>query len=106
MSVTQLLTLLALISPPTVLPMSICARIQFTENLCNNNAVLLAMEHPQVADHALTQTLIVPTGLEMVSAPALSIHLTKRDNIVVDHATSVEKIPQDDRPNDHPFPIA
>ena len=60
------------------------------------------MEHLQVVvDHVLIQTLIVPTGLEMASALALSIHLIKRDSIVQDLVTSVENIPEDDRPNDH-----
>ena len=70
--------------------------------------MLLAVEHLEVAvvDRALTQTLIVSTGLKTASAPALSTLLIKRDNIVQVHATSVEKIPQDDRPNDHLSPYS
>ena len=85
--------------------MSISAPIQFTENLCNNNAVLPAVEHLEVVvDRVLIQTLIAVTGLETVSVAILSTQQPRRDNIVQDHATSVETTPEDDRPNDHPFP--
>ena len=61
--------------------------------------------HPQ-AVHVLIPTPLAVTGWQMVSVTALSTHQTKRDNTVADHATSVEKIPEDDRPNDHPHSLA
>ena len=54
--------------------------------------------------HVLIQTPIVPTGLETVSVAILSTQQPRRDNIVQDHAISVETTPEDDRPNDHPLP--
>ena len=52
--------------------------------------------------HAPILTRTVPTGLEMASALALSTQQPKRDNTVLHPVASVEKIPEDDRPNDHP----
>ena len=57
--------------------------------------------HPQAV---LILTRTVPAGLETAFVPAPSTHQPKRDNTVQDPAASVEKIPEDDRPNDHPPP--
>ena len=59
--------------------------------------------HPHPHPHAPILTRTVPTGLETASALVLSTRQPKRYNTVVHHVASVEKIPEDDRPNDHPI---
>ena len=54
--------------------------------------------------HATIQVRHAAAGSKTVSAPAPSTRQLKRNPTVQVHAASVEKIPEDDRPNDHPFP--
>ena len=58
--------------------------------------------HPHPHPHAPILTRTVQTGLETASALALSTQQPRRRNTVVHPVAFVEKIPEDDRPNDHP----
>ena len=61
--------------------------------------------HP-LAVHALIQALLAVVGYRMASVPAPSTRQPKRRNTALHHVAFVKKIPEDDRPNDHPPPCS